>query len=74
MVLQANHLAPFLLTRLLERQICDSSGRIVNVSSIMHRFGAFSDAKAFLSSHKAGENHLAFARTSAKCVAQSVWS
>ena len=45
--MQANHLGPFLLTRLLEQHLVRSNGRVVNVSSVMHRLVSVTDARAW---------------------------
>jgi NAD(P)-dependent dehydrogenase (short-subunit alcohol dehydrogenase family) len=37
--LQLNHLAPFLLTRLLLPRLAESEGRVVSTSSVMNRYG-----------------------------------
>jgi NAD(P)-dependent dehydrogenase (short-subunit alcohol dehydrogenase family) len=37
--LQLNHLAPFLLTRLLLPRLVESGGRVVSTSSVMNRYG-----------------------------------
>ena len=52
--MQANHLGPFLLTRLLESPLACSSGRVVNVSSVTHRAARIPDAAAFFTDPNLG--------------------
>ncbi|KAK9867470.1 hypothetical protein WJX84_002915 [Apatococcus fuscideae] len=52
---QTNYLGPFALTRLLEPELVAAApSRVVNVSSIMHRFTRLSSAEGFLRDFKSG--------------------
>lgn len=55
---QVNYLGPYHLTRLLEdRLIASSPSRVVNVSSVMHRFGCIKDTESFLTSWDQGSKY-----------------
>lgn len=58
---QVNYLGPYLLTRLLEpRLAAGAPSRVVNVSSIMSRFGEVGNAQDFLTSpDRGGEDYAA---------------
>ena len=52
---QVNYLGPFLLTRLLEPCLVASApSRVVNVSSVTHRYGRLDNPARFLSRSAAG--------------------
>ncbi len=53
-----NYLGPFTLTRLLEKQLIKSApSRVVNVSSITHRFSYIGKPETFLTNWKQGSNY-----------------
>lgn len=48
--MQVNYLGPYMLTRLLEpSMVASAPSRVVNVSSVTHRYGVISNAASFLS-------------------------
>lgn len=51
---QTNYLGPFLLTRLLEPRLIESKARVVNVSSVTHRFCFIKDPVGFLKKWSSG--------------------
>jgi NAD(P)-dependent dehydrogenase (short-subunit alcohol dehydrogenase family) len=52
---QVNYLGPYLLTRLLLPALVSSApARVVNVSSVTHRYGVIGDPEAFLSESASG--------------------
>jgi WW domain-containing oxidoreductase len=55
---QINYLGPFTLTRLLEQQLIKNApSRVVNVSSITHRFSYIGKPETFLTNWKQGSNY-----------------
>ncbi|KAG7668633.1 hypothetical protein Ndes2526B_g03742 [Nannochloris sp. 'desiccata'] len=55
---QVNYLGPFTLTRLLEQQLIKNApSRVVNVSSITHRFSYIGAPETFLTNWKQGSNY-----------------
>ncbi|KAK9820704.1 hypothetical protein WJX74_009939 [Apatococcus lobatus] len=55
---QTNYLGPFALTRLLEPQlIAAAPSRVVNVSSIMHRFARLKSADSYLHEYETGGSY-----------------
>lgn len=57
-VCQVNYLGPYLLTRLLEDQLIHSApARVVNLSSVTHRFGSIGDPGTFLTSWAQGSRY-----------------
>eukprot|EP00879_Flechtneria_rotunda_P005095 GHRR01005374.1.p1 GENE.GHRR01005374.1~~GHRR01005374.1.p1 ORF type:complete len:366 (+),score=91.50 GHRR01005374.1:533-1630(+) len=52
--MQVNHLGPYTLTRLLEKQLVDSKARVVNVVSVTHRITTIKDARALFTDWKGG--------------------
>lgn len=74
-LVQVNFLGPFLLTWLLKEKLKRSSpSRVVNVSSIMHRFSDYDDPEKFMTSYdKATYKNTKFANVLFTSTLQSLW-
>ena len=60
LLLQTNYLGPFALTRLLEPELVAAApSRVVNVSSIMHRFARLKSADSYLRGYETGGSYKA---------------
>lgn len=74
-LVQVNFLGPYLLTRLLEGKLKQSApSRVVNVSSIMHRFSDYDGPEEFMTSYDKGTyKNTKFANVLFTSTLQSLW-
>lgn len=74
-LVQVNFLGPYLLTRLLEKKLKQSApSRVVNVSSIMHRFSDYDGPEEFMTSYDKGTYiNTKFANVLFTSTLQSLW-
>ena len=74
-LVQVNFLGPYLLTRLLEKKLKESApSRVVNVSSIMHRFSDYDGPEEFMTRDDNGTyKNTKFANVLFTSTLQSLW-